>query len=1063
MKHCISILFKIIAKAGKTTRLFAASAVMVSLFCGCEKEQLDVSSGRSDVPEGYAELRLRVSGAQAFQTKAVGPDIMDRIDNVTVFFFTDKGTTVPGGTEGRIDDADPVHTKNFYEYGSRQRIFLKSGETHWIYAVANLDDSNIPDGGSAETFFDDVETWGDLKAKYVLYTNKTPQAAGKIIMATNGIEEISIQGHESAAPSEIELHRLYSRFSVTIYNRTEGEHSRRSTSGAIPSSIVGFDFPKGSFLVERDSPAGDFADAPRNETGYEGIAYYQTVSQSMTPDDSEPVVEYPAGSGRWYTQQQYEFYCFENRRGNADDMPVNDLNDYDPDGPGGLPGDKPNVYERYAKAPANASHIRISSLISNDPSLPIPDTMRGKALYTWIHAGKGRPEEAMPAQGDVINNFDVDRNCIYNFNVVINGINDIRIDSRREYLDQMVLFELANVAQRQYATQGGRRIITHRGRVDAHYVDLPAYLSGTAEGHIKLQSGTASLDAYGNAIDATWLPMNDDDHDAVKWLRFSMRDPELRPGDPMVPVTWYTPAASTSLYVDMPERAGEIKKRVILHFNENVSAATGTGAVQAQIESAGQSSDPPYRTAVIRVGFAEKAHSQAEYDQAETDGDVSYFYVLVEQYGLKTIGQMGGYDGRQYASLLGIESVEEMRTQYYDNDGFMPPPYDITPGYVFWQYRNGGSNLAYNHTYDGLGATAGLYGDYTGNGSVVPPRRGEPNRAPAAGLYNPFSNTNAVDYCMRKNRDENGDGLITQDALMPDGSRVNEIKWYLPTPVQMAALSLWRTAFDYPMNLGDMPFTTNVGANPPATSRYWTTTEASAANAYTTVFTADAFENTATAKTGNYMARCVRNIDGGNSGSEIFYYSPDGQMVAQLDDAGYPHLPGQVYEKVGANANSQLPTTAYNTIANRFVISRWYVSGNGNAPAPTNGNSAVNACENYSEPGYPGHTWHVPSQQELTFMFMFAGMIEGIMEEALGSQARDAGGNQTDWDADQNGFHYFIKDNHWAVTDIGSQSTYWRVNFGSGEASTLPKNNPHYLRCVTYVTEANLPPRPPEN
>ena len=60
--------------------------------------------------------------------------------------------------------------------------------------------------------------------------------------------------------------------------------------------------------------------------------------------------------------------------------------------------------------------------------------------------------------------------------------------------------------------------------------------------------------------------MNDDDLDAGIWLRFSMRDPELRPGDPMVPVTWYTPAASTSLYVDMPERAGEIKKRVILHI-----------------------------------------------------------------------------------------------------------------------------------------------------------------------------------------------------------------------------------------------------------------------------------------------------------------------------------------------------------------------------------------------------------------------------------------------------------------------------------------------------------------
>ncbi|MBQ4279421.1 MAG: DUF1566 domain-containing protein [Rikenellaceae bacterium] len=1048
-----------IAEAACKMRLLAASAVMALVFGGCEKEPSDLGAGRSDVPEGYAELRLTVSGAQAFQTKAVGPDIMDRIDNVTVFFFTDMGTAVPGGMAGRIDDADPVQSRNYYEYGSRQRIFLKSGETHWIYAVANLDESNIPDGGSADAFFDDVATWGDLKAKYILHANRTPQEAGKIVMSTDGIERIVLPGGGAAVP-DVELHRLYSRFSVVIYNRTDGPGSRRNVSGAIPVSIAGIDFPKGSFLVERAAPAGDLADAPPSETGYAGAAYYQTLSQSVAPDGSEPVVEYPAGSGRWYTQQQYEFYCFENRRGNADDMPVNDLNDYDPDGPGGLPGGNPNVYERYAKALADASHIRISSLISNDPSLPIRDTMRGKALYTWIHAGKGRPEEAMPAQGDVINNFDVDRDCIYHFNVVINGINDIRIDSRREYLDQMVLFELANVAQRQYATQGGARVIAHRGRVDAHYVDLPAYLSGTAEGLVRLQSGTAGLDTYGNALGATWRPMRDDEPDADKWLRFSMHESE--PGGTAVPVTWYTPEASTTLDVDMPGDGSGIKQRVILHFNENVSAVTGTGAVPARIEGTGRSVDPPFRTAVIRVGFADRAHTSAEYDRAEADGDVSYFYVPVEQYGLKTIGQMGGYDGRQYVSLLGIESVEEMRAPYYDQDGLVPPPYDAARGYVFWQYRNGGSNLAYNHTYDGLGATAGLYGDYTGNGSVVPPRRGEPNRAPAAGLYNPFSNTNAADYCMRKNRDENGDGLITRDALMPDGSRVDEVKWYLPTPVQMAALSLWRTAFDYPMNLGETPFPVNVGAEPPATSRYWTTTEVNAANAYATVFTADAFENTATAKTGGYMARCVRDIDSG-SDQGLFYFSPDGQMVAQLDDAGYPHLPGQVYEKVGANANSQLPTMPYNTVANRFVISRWYVSGNGNVPSPTNGNAAVNACENYAEPGYPGHTWYVPSQQELTFMFMFAGVIEGVLEDALGPQARNAAGVQTDWDADRNGFHYFVRDNHWAVTDIGSQSTYWRVNFGSGEASTLPKNNPHYLRCVTYVTEANLPSRPSGN
>lgn len=961
------------------------------LWCGCSDEiDRPLTPDTSDVPEGYVRLDLNLAAVsgKAFLTRADGEvdELLTHIDDVHLLVFQDEG--------GEINESSPLVVRSFYEYGVKQNIYLKKGETYFVYVVANLDNSNCVEG-TVDNFFDDIQTYGDLRNKHVRFLERTPRDLGKMIMATKEIVTLTLPGGSNSFKPTITLHRLQTQFIVNIYNRVESQDSRKIVSGVYPSTLSAIDMPRYSYLFEHEmveDGTHDYGFTLENKTD----AYYSTLTDFL-PDPIE-VIEH---NGKHYTRQTIEFFTFENRRGS-----VEDINDYNKttireEGEDGEIEEKEvdvpyPVYGRKELAPDYSSHLLLSCLTDE------------KALYTYLHAGKGRDTKDIdPEVPDDITNFDVDRSCVYHFNVYINSVNDVEIDSRRAYLDQLIIFTLPDVR-----------------RIDAHYMDIPSFIQGSTKGYAKMQAGTCDTYPDGSIMyegvnPRNWRPMLDTDPDAERWLRFSWGNP-------------YKPTAArpvnTSLYVGMTteDADGMTGATPILHFNEYVED-TEPATIPA--------SDPRKRTAVIRMGFVPYATSAAEYDEGVENDLEAAFYVPINQHGLNTIGFMGGYQDGRYRALLGIENVEELTIRYYTREGQGYLTDEIVDG-IHWRYRD--VQVGHVYAYDGMQATIEHYDDYRGvYPGGVPPVRWEPVLAPEQGIYNPQSNTNAPDYCMRKNRDEDGNGIIEGD----------EVKWYLPTPIQVMQMYTWRDAFrggNYTLNLDYNPFG---GDSRSRSDFYWTTNEANRTEAYAVDFTQSAVFASAKNKTNLYPVRCVRDIPGNpeEEAKEMFYVSTGGHLAVDLTGS----FPEPIIDnrKPGQGASS-LATEGFNTFGRRFLISRWYATNNSNTPAtptPIRGNDK--GCDSYSEAGI-STKWFFPSQQELTLIYASAGILESLLAEQHG----DPNTSTT--------YNTFVMDKHWGITDVGNGSTYWYVDFATGAAGTQQKSqNSAYARCVTYLTEQQMPPR----
>lgn len=955
--------------------IYSICILAAILFTGCAKTDIadpKFGNGGVNVPEGYAMLDIKLTPAtgKVYTSRANANPLLDFIDDVHLFLFEDAND------EGLNDDT-PLTLRNYYQYGAQQNIFLKKGKKYYIYVVANLDDSNCPNGNVA-TYFDDVQKYGDLKDKYVQFLVRTPDQLGKVIMATPEIVPITlpdIPGIDDIFTPYIPLRRLQTEFIINIYNRVDPDDGNKVSSGVNPFMLSMVDMPRYSYVMERTGIETDGTHDYPFTLGDVSKGYYET-SVDFLPDVEE-IIEHPYNPGRFYTKQTVKFFSFENRRGSVPEI----LTYEDPER-----GVVDPVYGRRALAPEFSTHLQLMSLTP------------GNSLITYVHAGQGRsPENTTPPRNDDITNFDVERSCVYHFNIYINSTTDVEIDTRREYLNQAILFTLPPDID----------------RVDAHYVDVPSYILGTIPGFAKLQAATCYVNDNdeieyedGSHEPKGLIYMSEDDPDEKRWLRFSWRDP-------------YRPAvsqpANTSLYVEMREVDGLTGATPIIHFNENLD----------DINKASVPGNPSKRTAVIRVGFVQHAESEEDYELGVAEGREADFFVRVDQHGLKTIGQFGGYVDGHYTSLLGIESVEEYRLRFYTREGENNLMDYINKG-PYWRYMPGSIN--YNQTYDGKLATTDHYNEYRNlfsNG--IPPRRKQNNLDGTE--YNPMSNTNAVDYCMRKNRDEDGNGIIEGD----------EIKWYLPTPAQMMMLYTWKEAFDYGLNKDYRPF-----GGTSETQYYWTTNEdvTNSDNAYALDFHDKAALVTSQAKSSRFPVRCVRDIPGVDK--EMFYYSKDGHLVADLEGS----LPDLVDNKTNL-ADNDLRRPVNNTIAKSFIISRWYITSNTNNHS---GNilfvDQKDQCNSsYQEDGYPTGRWHLPSQREMTLIYGNAGIIENIFEEQFGPVYNTP---ET--------YHKFIMTApalHWAGINVDHNDQYWYVNFITGAATTMPKQNSAYHRCVHYT---NNPP-----
>lgn len=132
-----------------TVNIFSACILAIMLFTGCTRSDIDRDiDWDGKIPEGYAKLNVNLFAiaGKEFVTRANSDPLLYHIDDVHLLIFEDTNNS------GQIEDDTPLIIRNYYQYGQVQNIYLKKGQKYYVYAVANLDDSNSPNR-SVATFF----------------------------------------------------------------------------------------------------------------------------------------------------------------------------------------------------------------------------------------------------------------------------------------------------------------------------------------------------------------------------------------------------------------------------------------------------------------------------------------------------------------------------------------------------------------------------------------------------------------------------------------------------------------------------------------------------------------------------------------------------------------------------------------------------------------------------------------------------------------------------------------------------------------------------------------------
>jgi hypothetical protein len=359
----------------------------------------------------YVPIRLVALTSGVEVTRAgIDPSATD-IESATIIVFD--------GTEDKV-----LQCRHLTDVATEQ-IYLKAGDTYRVFAVANLGDGNCPNGDAA-TYFDDVAEIADLDEKYFISTVAAGAAPTLMPMtsvdnsdATSSLATVTIQ-HPLLPPAvgvestvTIKMRSIYTKVVVTIYNRTSRWGANQS--GLTFSSYLTENLPQGSWIVER--PLADVVYDSETETWSEnataaGDDYPQTLTPLWTGYAASGLTDISTGwsttpiqiGANYYVSRSFDVYTLENRRGIVAGV---------------------SAHQRKEKAPQYALQLTAIGTLNN------------KTFYTYVLVGKGRVPETPPDWW--YGNYNVDRNCIYHVNLYVNSINNIEQDTRREYLDVVVV------------------------------------------------------------------------------------------------------------------------------------------------------------------------------------------------------------------------------------------------------------------------------------------------------------------------------------------------------------------------------------------------------------------------------------------------------------------------------------------------------------------------------------------------------------------------------------------------------------------------------------------------
>lgn len=335
-------------------------------------------NGPTEPDDDMVALELTVEGSVQITTRT---DIND-VRNAAVIVFNHDGSQV-------------LQCK-YIEYADGERVFLKKNATYQIFVVANFTNANCPPGYTVKTYLKDVERPGDLENKYLFFDSPTPDWMIMYSELTTVPVAATLLDPADRTVT-IKMFRAQSKIELNVYNKISGK------GGDVTSNVTLYSYytkglPKDSHLTEQGSDIGQ--------------AGYERTDEIKFEDLAAPVDVQNPDNGKWYRKYTTEIISFENRKGK---VPAVD-----------------NPYKRKEFAPENALEITIVAF----------DAVEGTMFNTYVHPGNGRSVEPNDPDIDDITDFNVDRNCIYHVNVYIDGVSNIRNDSRREHLTKAVCGDL---------------------------------------------------------------------------------------------------------------------------------------------------------------------------------------------------------------------------------------------------------------------------------------------------------------------------------------------------------------------------------------------------------------------------------------------------------------------------------------------------------------------------------------------------------------------------------------------------------------------------------------------
>ncbi len=863
---------------------FLAASIMF-LLCGCSEEIFTPSihdGEMTTVTLSYADVSPKNITVNTRATEAEER----RLDNLYIYIFdaTGKLSGYKETTSGL--DQNTSSTSQATISGVKTRV----GQAY-IYAVANINTGLYPvatSNGSIETGklpigLDEARAQNGeyeftkdmlLSLPFARNNDETIQISSAFLMsgAVNGGQEVTITNTGSITGSNvIKLNRIVSKVKFTV--KAASGYSRN--------------FKLSTYDIIHVSKDGKLVGTTDNNTRYEAKSFSDITGMTRGVNDVDT-------QGREF----FEFYLPENLQTCKNN--VSTWHEREDDGK--------TTAKAFTNAPSYGTYVVLKGKYTE-----VKDGATKNADVTYyVHLGDCAAD---------VNNYDVERNCRYTFNITVEGVDEIIVEAKKEGNKQPgaegVVLEYGSAGKNMVLDSHYEYMVMRFYQKDIHTLKASGhgyyYQVQTINGKTDPMEVASEVTGNLNGTDTDWVQF------AIGSSKYSSAaDDRGTPCD-------YPGKGKTGLY------SIEDFLKLLYENADNSSFWTGGTSSNRYIDA----------TCFVDESY----YADKTWDAYVNDVQMRSFYVaneVEESTDGRSIYAKAAYGLQQYniqtfynRSLAGSITAFGCETTN-DEEG---------KGYTV----NGSGSQYQTNGKDSWDGHANMLADifYTSSGAVT--------TNPRYTWRQLEDNKSLVKACMSRNRDLNGDGKISQD----------EVRWYAPTIEQYAGLWIGEEVVSTESKLFNRSTSTLSTTNDPGCRMlYYAST-----NGTNTFFSEEGMATnnyTSTAKSypPTYV-RCIRNL---KSNAEGYAETPDKYYTYTASDkkVSLENVDVRAVNATGEQdeLNAHTERSEGNKPASAFYIAS---KTHGTATQANVVNGVFKCYGNYNE---TDKKWRVPNQREMSLMVL---------------------------------------------------------------------------------------------